>query len=273
MFTSQTVVVRLYVRPDCPLCAEAAERLRECSLEVHAINVDEDPVLQRLFAAHVPVADFGSHVRLYWPFTREEVQEALRRVQEAIPEVGGRRTVHPVAGWSRRVVLALDRAIYGLARHWLGFVGGLLGLYAGLPLAGPLLMAAGITTPANLIYTVYRLFCHQFPSRSSFLLGQQICYCDRCLGTYTTLFAMTLVFALVRRRLKPLPWPAYPLFVLPMAVDGLTQILGWRHSNFELRVITGGLFAIGSAWLVLPYLERGFQDVAAVLGRKLGADR
>lgn len=261
-------VVRLYVRPDCPLCAEAAERLRECSLAVYEVNVDEDPVLRRLFAAHVPVADFGGHVRLYWPFTREDVQDALQRAQDSTR--GDMPAVRPAGEWSRRFVLTVDRAVYRLARHWLGFIGGIVGLYAGLPLVGPLLMAAGITTPANLLYTVYRLFCHQLPSRSSFLLGQQICYCDRCLGTYTTLFVATLAFAWLRRRVhvKPLPWQVYPLFVLPMAVDGLTQILGWRHSNFELRVITGGLFALGSAWLVLPRLESGFQDVAAILARK-----
>ena len=264
--------VQLYMRPECPLCAEAAELLRALSLQVHEVNVDEDPVLRKLFAAHVPVADFGGHVRLYWPFTREEVQSALRRAQEATLDGGDRRAVRSSGERSRRLILMIDRAIYRLARHWLGFVGGLLGLYAGLPLAGPLLMAAGVTTPANVIYTVYRLFCHQLPSRSSFLWGQQICYCDRCLGTYTTLFAATLVFALLRRRLKPLPWQVYPAFVLPMALDGLTQILGWRHSNFELRMVTGSLFAIGSAWLVLPHLERGFQDVVVVLSRKLGAD-
>ncbi|MGQ9502418.1 MAG: DUF2085 domain-containing protein [Anaerolineae bacterium] len=262
--------VRLYVRPDCPLCEIAADLLRAFSLEVHAINVDEDVVLRQLFAEHVPVADFGGHVRLYWPFTREDVQSALQRAQEA--PAGDLPAVRPAAGRSRWFILTIDRAIYALARHWLGFVGGLLGLYAGLPLIGPILMASGITTPANLIYTVYRLFCHQFPSRSSFLLGQQICYCDRCLGIYTTLFGATVVFALVRRRIKPLPWLVYPIFVIPLALDGLTQMLGWRHSTFELRVLTGSLFAIGSAWLVLPYLEQGFRDVAAVLSRRVGAD-
>ncbi|MGC8879789.1 MAG: DUF2085 domain-containing protein [Anaerolineae bacterium] len=269
-------VVRLYVRPNCPLCDSAAELLRECSLAVDEVNVDEDPVLGQLFAAHVPVADFGGHVRLYWPFTREDVQDALQRASERTADdvTGSQRAVRPAAGWSRWLVLTIDRAIYGLARHWLRFVGAAVGLYAGLPLAGPVLMAAGLTTPANLIYTVYRLFCHQFPSRSSFLLGQQICYCDRCLGTYTTLFCATVVFALLRHRIpiKPLPWQIYPIFILPMAVDGLTQMLGWRHSNFELRLITGSLFALGSAWLVLPYLEQGFQDVVSVLSRKLGVD-
>jgi uncharacterized membrane protein len=264
--------VRLYIRPDCPLCETAAELLRALSLEVHEINVEEDAVLGRLFAAHVPVADFGRHVRLYWPFTREDVEEALRRAPDA--PWRDRSAARPLGERSRRLVLTIDRAIYGLARHWLRSVGVALGLYAGLPLAAPLLMAGGLTTPANLIYTVYRLFCHQFPSRSSFLLGQQICYCDRCLGTYTTLFCATVVFALLRHRvsIKPLPWQVYPIFIIPIAVDGLTQMLGWRHSNFELRLITGSLFAIGSAWLVFPYLERGFQDVVAVLARKLGTD-
>jgi len=268
--------VRLYVRPDCPLCETAAELLRALSLEVHEINVEEDVVLGRLFAAHVPVADFGGHVRLYWPFTCEEVQEALQHALESATDdvTGSWRAVRPAAGWSRWLALTIDRAVYGLARHWLCFVGVALGLYAGLPLAAPLLMAAGLTTPANLIYTVYRLFCHQFPSRSSFLLGQQIGYCDRCLGTYTTMFCATVVFALLRHRIsiKPLRWQVYPIFIIPMAVDGLTQMLGWRHSNFELRLITGSLFAIGSAWLVFPYLEQGFQDVVTVLSQKLKVD-
>jgi uncharacterized membrane protein len=262
--------VRLYVRPGCHLCKVAADLLREFSLEVYQINVDEDAVLRRLFAERVPVADFGGQVRLYWPFTRDDVQIALLRAQDAAKF--GLLTDRPFGGRSRRMLLKIDQVIYWFARHWLGFVGGLLGLYSGLPLAAPILMAIGLTTPANLIYTLYRLFCHQFPSRSSFLLGQQICYCDRCLGIYTTLFFATVVFSLLRRYVKPLPWQMYPVFVIPMAVDGLTQMLGLRHSGFELRVITGSLFAIGSAWLVFPYLERGFQDVVTVLSQRLKPD-
>ena len=129
-------------------------------------------------------------------------------------------------------------------------------------------MAAGLTGPANIIYTFYRILCHRLPSRSSFIFGQQVCYCDRCMAIYTTLFVAVLLFALVRTRVKPLSWLAYVAFAAPMAVDGITQIVGLRTSNFELRIVTGALFGIGSAWLALPYLEQGFRDVLDALARK-----
>jgi uncharacterized membrane protein len=252
--------VRLYVKNDCPLCDEAGRLLHAARLDVREIDVDGSPVLRQLYGPHIPVADFGDDVRLYWPFGPDDVQAALRQAGASRPHVAGART--------RRLVAAVDRAVYHFARHWALFIAFIVGLYAGLPLLGPVLMAAGLTRPANVIYTVYRLLCHQLPSRSSFIFGQQICYCDRCMGIYSTLFVAVLAFTLLRSRLKPLPWPVYIAFVVPMAVDGLTQILGLHNSNFELRLITGGLFGLGSAWLALPYLERGFRDVLDTLSRK-----
>jgi len=260
--------IRLYVRQQCDLCDEADGLLRSVSLGVCQIDVDEDPVLQQLYAAHVPVADFGGNVRLYWPFTPDQVQAAV--AQAAGDDIAGRsQASHPAGERTRKLVVAVDRAIDRFARHWLLFIAFIAGSYAGLPLLAPILMALGMTRPANVIYTVYRLLCHQLPSRSSFIFGQQVCYCDRCMGIYTALFAAVLLFALLRTRIKPLPWQAYLIFVAPMAVDGLTQIVGLRSSNSELRLITGSLFGIGSAWLALPYLEQGFQDVISTLSQKL----
>ena len=258
-----TQTVRLYVKRECPLCDSAAGMLRAAGLKVRPIEVDGDPVLSQLYGPHIPVADFGNDVRLYWPFTPADVQAAWERVGGG---TGARAALSH--DFTRRLVMTVDRAVYHFARHWVLFIALITGLYAGLPLLGPVLMAAGLTRPANLIYTVYRLFCHQLPSRSLFIFGQQVCYCDRCLGIYTTLFVAVMAFSLLRGRLKPLPWPAYLAFAAPMAVDGLTQLLGLRTSTLELRLTTGALFGVGSAWLALPYLEQGFRDVLDTLARK-----
>lgn len=259
--------VRLYVKSECPLCDSAAEMLRAAGLKVWPVDVSGDAVLSQLYGPHIPVADFGHDVRLYWPFSPADVQAARER---AVGESGARRDERATLShdFTRRLVLAVDRAVFHFARHWVLFIAAITGLYAGLPLLGPALMAAGLTRPANLIYTVYRLFCHQLPSRSLFIFGQQVCYCDRCLGIYTTLFVAVLAFSLLRARVKPLPWPVYIAFALPMAVDGLTQLVGLRTSTLELRLITGALFGLGSAWLALPYLERGFRDVLDTLAHK-----
>lgn len=258
-----TDTVRLYVKSDCHLCDTAGDLLRTAGLAVRSIDVGGDPVLHQLYGPHVPVADFGNNVRLYWPFTAADVAAARPRAAE-----GGADRVAVSGDFTRRLVAAVDRAVYHFARHWVLFIGAIAGLYAGLPLLGPALMAAGLTRPANLIYTVYRLFCHQLPSRSLFIFGQQICYCDRCMGIYSTLFVAVLAFGLLRARVKPLPWQVYIAFAAPMGVDGLTQLLGLRTSTLELRLITGALFGLGSAWLALPYLERGFRDVLDTLNRK-----
>jgi hypothetical protein len=40
--------------------------------------------------------------------------------------------------------------------------------------------------------------------------------------------------------------------------NGLTQLLGWRESTWGLRVATGLLFGLASAWLALPRLDASF---------------
>ncbi len=61
-----------------------------------------------------------------------------------------------------------------LTRHWQAAAGVLLALFAALPLAAPILMARGYTTPASLIYRAYRLTCHQEPHRSFFIGGPRL---------------------------------------------------------------------------------------------------
>ncbi|MCY3834084.1 MAG: DUF2085 domain-containing protein [Chloroflexi bacterium] len=63
-----------------------------------------------------------------------------------------------------------------LARCWLQIVLALLALYSGLPWVAPTLAKLGFRSPANLIYTLYSPFCHQFAFRSPFLYGEQAFY-------------------------------------------------------------------------------------------------
>jgi uncharacterized membrane protein len=82
----------------------------------------------------------------------------------------------PVKGWRRSVVIAVDRAILSLARHWalVGFTLALL--YSGLPFVAPIAMKMGWTPVADVIYTAYAPLCHQFAFRSWFLFGEQSAY-------------------------------------------------------------------------------------------------
>ena len=63
-----------------------------------------------------------------------------------------------------------------MAGNWLRIVLTALAIYISLPWAAPILAKAGLTEPADLIFTLYSPFCHQFAFRSPFLFGEQAFY-------------------------------------------------------------------------------------------------
>lgn len=69
-----------------------------------------------------------------------------------------------------------DQLTLWLGRHWLLAFSILFGVFVLTPFLAPLLMAAGLTTPAKMIYWFYSFFCHQLPERSYFLFGPKISY-------------------------------------------------------------------------------------------------
>ncbi len=66
--------------------------------------------------------------------------------------------------------------ILWFTRRWLRVILVLLGLYSTLPFAAPALMHFGARDLAQVLYTFYSPFCHQFAFRSLFLFGEQAAY-------------------------------------------------------------------------------------------------
>jgi uncharacterized membrane protein len=204
----------------------------------------------------------------------------------------------PVTGRTRDIVIFLDKLIFQLAKHWLFLANLAWGLYVGLPILAPILMLAGYTWLGNVIHVAYKVACHQIPWRCFFIGGPQMVYtydelrtlvgpaltlryvgdatigykvaiCQRDVATYGTMMLAGLIFGLVRHRLKPLPIWAFVLALVPMGVDGITQLFGLRESNWQLRMITGALFGLASVWLAYPYLEEGMREIRDEVNRKL----
>ncbi len=207
----------------------------------------------------------------------------------------------PVTGRTRDLVIFLDKAIFRLAKHWLAVANLFWGLYVGLPLLAPVLMDAGWTLPAKVIYTIYRPACHQRPERSYFIGGPEIAYtpeelqaagvdidpfardignekvgwkvafCERDVAIYGAIFFTGLVYDLVRRRLRGwrMPFRYFVLFLIPMALDGLIQLFGLYESTWLRRSITGVIFGVGAVFFAYPYVEEAFADIRRTLGGKL----
>ena len=171
-------------------------------------------------------------------------------------------------------------------RHWLLALNAALGAFLGGALAAPLLAAVGATSAAAALYGAYHFACHQWAFRSFFLLGPQpvavysqaqlstfgqdpfsftgaaevgwkMALCERDLAIYVGLLLVGLLYAR-QRTLQPAGFGFYIVLIAPMAVDGFTQLFGWRESTWQLRVVTGLLFGLASAWLVLPRLDAAF---------------
>lgn len=168
-------------------------------------------------------------------------------------------SAQPIAPWRQSLDTSVSRAIDWsaefLAKHWLWLVNLLVGIYAFLPFVAPLLMAVGIAGPADAIYYVYHYFCHQLPERSWYLFGYQMAYCQRDALIYPSMFVAGVAFSF-QRDIKPLPLKWFLLLILPMAIDGFTQLFGWRESTPMLRAITGTIFGVATVWLFYPLVQR-----------------
>jgi uncharacterized membrane protein len=188
-------------------------------------------------------------------------------------------------------MLLLDAA----RRHWLLAANLAVGIFVGLPFLAPVLLATGHPAAANAIYAAYQLVCHQWAFRSYFLfgpeltygpaalqtlvgpeamfqlvgspeLGYKVAFCERDVAIYLSVLIAGLAYAGLRGLLPGLGLAGYALLILPMALDGFTQLFGWRESSVELRSVTGALFGLASVWLIYPRVD-------AVLEADLGPVR
>lgn len=170
----------------------------------------------------------------------------------------------------------LDRATGWLGRHWLLVANGAAALYAGLPWLSPLAKWAGQPLVGELLFRLYTPLCHQIPARSFFFCGHQVAFCHRCAAMYTSIVAAGLLFALLRRHLRPISLKAAVLLLVPMLIDGGSHLLddllglGLRGGgdaigtpNFWLRMITGGLVGLAALLFLFPRLERDLARVFA----------
>jgi uncharacterized membrane protein len=129
-----------------------------------------------------------------------------------------------------------------------------------LALSIPLLAYLGLDTIAKPLFSALHLICAQISSHSFYLFGHQLGLDVHCLAIYSALCAASLLFAVSRKRLPGLPWWGPVLTSLPLAYDGVTQLVGLRQSTWEIRLVTGALFGLGAAWFALPWLHKTLQE-------------
>ena len=179
-------------------------------------------------------------------------------VEQSSPQASGsREAVSPKRQeLDRGVQIAVLSALHWGVMHWLLIINSVGFVIVALPtVVAPAFLAWGWHAPAELIFMAYSSLCHQMPSRSFFPFGEPMAFCHRMLAIHAGFFIAGMVYILFRRRLKSLPTWLAVVYSLPMAVDGFTQLFGWRESTWELRLATGGFFGLAVVWYVFPHLE------------------
>ncbi|MBN2046216.1 MAG: DUF2085 domain-containing protein [Anaerolineaceae bacterium] len=111
-------------------------------------------------------------------------------------------------------------------------------------------------------------------------VGYKIAICERCLAIYGSLLLFGVLFAVTGKRMKSLPWYLWILLgLIPIGFDGVSQIpslLGislpnWlimRESTPFLRVLTGTLFGVSTAWYLFPLIEKSMSESRVELAKK-----
>jgi len=113
------------------------------------------------------------------------------------------------------------------------------------------------------------------------LLGFKVALCERDVAIWGAMALFGVVYALSGRKLPKLHWLIWVLVGLgPIGLDGFSQlfsqipstfiqsILPYRESTPFLRVLTGFLFGVTTAWFMFPLIEESMVDTRRLLAKK-----
>lgn len=313
--------VRLYTRDECSLCERAKRQLEELAeesaFELVEVDITQDPELLRRYHDVIPVVQVGPYT-LEAPFTKVDLRVAITAARDGghapPPRQEGARdrsirinrgvlffARHWVGVFNLLVLLYVGipfaapalmeagattpaRLIYKLYsplchqyafRSWFLF---------GESTAYPLERANPSTTSYE---AATGLPPDDYVTARNFIgneqVGYKVAFCERDVAIYGGILVAGLIFALARRRLRPLPIPIWFVFgILPIAIDGVSQLFAGaplpllsqipaRESTPALRTATGFLFGLMNVWMAYPYVEESMQDTRVLLVSKLAA--
>jgi len=109
------------------------------------------------------------------------------------------------------------------------------------------------------------------------VLGYKIALCERDVAIWGGLLLFGVVYSVVGRRLPALPWYLWlAIGILPIGFDGVSQLLSqppfnfyaFRESTPLLRLMTGGLFGIATAWFGYPMTEEAMAETRRIMATK-----
>jgi len=90
-------------------------------------------------------------------------------------------------------------------------------------------------------------FCHRQEDRCLKIFGHTTFLCARCVGICV---GASMTFFLLLLNIT-VPALLSGILILPLLIDGFSQLFGLRESNNTVRLLTGIIFSIGFLMLLL----------------------
>jgi uncharacterized membrane protein len=129
-------------------------------------------------------------------------------------------------------------------------------LIAGAILSASVACTAAIANGASMRWRIlFRLFCHGIPERCFYLWGVPMPICARCTAIYAGLILSFVVYLILPRMREHVARMVLYAALVPMAVDGLTQLAGLRLSTNSLRLETGLLVGVAFGVWAMSAIE------------------
>lgn len=129
-------------------------------------------------------------------------------------------------------------------------------VWASLIVAAPVAKANGFTALSTPLYHFFSFICHQMPSRSFYVEGEQFGVCSRCSGVYFGLLAGFAIYPLWRTITEIEPLPRFWLFLalIPISIDWSLTVFGiWENTHLS-RLITGLILGVACGTFIVPAL-------------------
>jgi uncharacterized membrane protein/glutaredoxin len=310
--------VTLFTRHDCELCEQAKSLLQELQPEfphrLIEIDIEADPALVERYGERIPVLKIGPYT-LQAPIKPTDLSISLAAAQQSQPppaapiEQGAAiRLNRGLLAFARHWLAVFNLLVFTYAA--LPFAAPVL-MHAGATRPANWIYTLYSPFCHQLAFRSWFLFGEQpaYPTgnahtdlqsygqatgfdeldyaaarafRGDERLGYKVALCERDIAIYGGILVAGLVFALFRKRARPLPiglW--FVLGVLPIALDGGSQLLSIfpfypfpvRESTPLLRTLTGALFGVMNVWMAYPYVEQSMRETGISIAAKLSVSR
>ena len=129
-------------------------------------------------------------------------------------------------------------------------------LIAGAILSASVACTFAIANGASMRWRIlFRLFCHGIPERCLYLWNVPMPICARCTAIYAGLILSFVVYLILPRMREQVARMVLYAALVPMAVDGLTQLAGLRLSTNSLRLETGLLVGVAFGIWAMSAIE------------------